>query len=466
MARTTSLPAVRSDINSAISAPDFGKTLHDSLASILQCLVEYDKSGGAAGWSMRVPGIGASESVSIERAMDLLSPVVDFILGKRPSIPQYGGAAEEKSLDDLYEKLDKLTSVVDRFSQQYGATKIISDMEARKQDFYPAEALKVVPPLAWASELPVSPRGLIVLIYTAVDITRVILGSALPGARKILSVLVAVADLLRGDWKKAILSFAGFFGQSPMIIGVFGKLVLDAFMVLDPEMKRAAGDILPNTLKSFVVGVIIQVFQTFAPALVRDRVEEGFAEIRQMTLDPETAAIAGEGLPAKSAYLRTISFQDIQNLQSILSDKTKVCTDEFQSAIEGVNSSAIMRNLLWLLRIPSDEASRIALCGTDHVKSYSKTLADDRVAAEPASKPAAENPVAMPEDAAKPAAENPAAMPEDAAKPAAENPAAMPEASAPESAGTMPATAPTEMPEAATTKKTGGKRRRLLRKRY
>jgi hypothetical protein len=195
-------------------------------------------------------------------------------------------------------------------------------------------------------------------------------------------------------------------------------------------------------------------------------VEEGFAEIRQMTLDPETAAIAGEGLPAKSAYLRTISFQDIQNLQSILSDKTKVCTDEFQSAIEGVNSSAIMRNLLWLLRIPSDEASRIALCGTDHVKSYSKTLADDRVAAEPASKPEAENPAAMPEDAAKPAAENPAAMPEDAAKPAAENPAAMPEASAPESAGTMPATAPTEMPEAATTKKTGGKRRRLLRKRY
>ena len=465
MARITSFPAVRSDINSALESPDFGKTLHDSLASILQCLVEYDKAGGAAGWTARVPGIEPSESASIERAMDLLAPIVDTLLGKHRGGAVAGGEpseAEERSLDDLYQKLDKLTSVIDRFSQQYGATKVISDMEARKQDFYPPQILKAVPPIAWVSELPISPRGLIALVYTAVDITRVILGSAVPGARKILSILVAVADLLRGDWKKAILSFAGFFGQSPMIVGIFGKLVLDAYMVLDPEMRRSAGDVIPNAMKSFVVGVVLQIFQTFAPAMVRESVEGGFAEIRRLSLDPETAAIAAEGLPPKSEYLRTISFEDIQNLQSILSDKTKVCTDEFQSAVEGINSSVIMRNLLWLLRIPSDEESRIAICGTDHVKSYSETLAEDRVAA--SGLPAAnETPLATEEPVAgKPLAkpESQVAPPESQVPAAGKNQLASQEQVAGKPESQVPDIKPLAKPES----QTGGRRGRKLRK--
>jgi hypothetical protein len=78
-----------------------------------------------------------------------------------------------------------------------------------------------------ATGIMISPNLIVFIIYCILDITRITLGvSGNETGRKVLSVVVAILELVRGNWKKALLTFVGYFGTSPMLIGTLLKTYL------------------------------------------------------------------------------------------------------------------------------------------------------------------------------------------------------------------------------------------------
>ena len=81
-------------------------------------------------------------------------------------------------------------------------------------------------------------RTIVFTVYLILDIARLAIGISGPSiSRKIMSLLLAVLELLRGDWKKAVLTTLGYFGMMPMLIGELMKVFLTMFRMLAPQIR-------------------------------------------------------------------------------------------------------------------------------------------------------------------------------------------------------------------------------------
>jgi hypothetical protein len=65
-------------------------------------------------------------------------------------------------------------------------------------------------------------KGIVFIIYLVLDIARIAIGvTGNTIGRKIMSIVLSILELLRGDWKKAVLTIVGYYGVMPLLIGEF-----------------------------------------------------------------------------------------------------------------------------------------------------------------------------------------------------------------------------------------------------
>jgi hypothetical protein len=87
--------------------------------------------------------------------------------------------------------------------------------------------------------------------------------------RKILSILLSILELLRGDWKKSILTLIGYYGMMPMLIGQLLKVFLTGFKMLDPQLQQSIVYGTLDSAKSLMIGFLLAIFQVTAPEEIR-----------------------------------------------------------------------------------------------------------------------------------------------------------------------------------------------------
>ena len=218
------------------------------------------------------------------------------------------------------------------------------------------------------------PRTLYIIIYLLLDMARI--SASVAGAdqnRKILSVIMAVLDLLRGDWKKAVLSLLGYAGSSPMYMGQLLKVYLALFQTINPRIQR---DIIFGTYslgKSLLIGGLLSIFQVTAPASVRVPLVEILEKLaeRKEAID---GVLMEQGLAPRSDDL-AVSFEDIQRLQSLMDDTAFICSKEYEELTKSVQSNFAIRMVFQLAGIPTSDTFKERRC----VKGPSKTLVDNIV---------------------------------------------------------------------------------------
>ena len=290
-------------------------------------------------------------------------------------------------VDNIYAKviqrMGMINSAVNDYASKYG----ILQME-KKSDMEPdirlipevlaqliskgITAISSIPPqssMEVMNKIKVPFRLIVFVIYLFLDVARItasVTGS--DSNRKILSILVSFLDLLKGDWKKAILSFMGYYGTTPLLMGQMVKVYLSLFHTLSPTLQDSIMYGALDTTKSFIIGILLAIFKITAPEGVRlpligmlEKIAKKKAEIDGTLVDA--------GLSARSDSFSP-TFDDFNNIQALMDDPEFICSSEFETLIEQVNNTAIINMILQILRIPVTKEFREYRCGTKPSKPF------------------------------------------------------------------------------------------------
>ena len=297
-----------------------------------------------------------------------------------------GGAA---GIDEVYTKIiDRIKSVdntVNNYASKFGILKLEKEHDLKPDIGLPIpQPLVLPPPLAPAIPILSSIRDyvkipfrtIITIIYLILDITRLAMGSSGSNiGRKILSILVALLELLRGDWKKAILTGIGFYGMSPMLTGQLLKVFLTVFRTLSPDIQKNIVFAPLDIGKSLITGILLSIFQIAAPASIRTPLIAKLDEIAAKKAEIDIT-LESSGKSERPDYLSP-NWNDLNNIQAVLSDKPYICSCQGRELIKTVNESFIIRNILQMLRIPTSEEMITQKCGSEVCKDFSTLMGTD-----------------------------------------------------------------------------------------
>lgn len=296
-------------------------------------------------------------------------------LGSTSETPVASDTPEEDSMgpDDLFEKAfhqyEKANATIHQYVSKHGPIQLSSFDKGEDLPVFPkimTTALQGYPAtkaVGMALEkVKAPPRTLYVLVYLLLDMARTT--SAVMGAdqnRKLLSVVVAVLDLLRGDWKKAVLSLLGYAGSSPLYLGQLMKVYLAFFQMINPRLQQ---DIIFGTWslgKSLLIGGLLSVFQVTAPASVRLPIIEMLEKLaeRKTAIDE---VLMGQGLAPRSDDL-SVSFEHLERLQTLMDDTQFVCSKEYEELTSHVQNNFALRMVFQLVGIPTTILSKERRCG-------------------------------------------------------------------------------------------------------
>jgi hypothetical protein len=264
-----------------------------------------------------------------------------------------------------------------QFEQSYDGSET-----SEATDVYPLGFLESLPyPVTKIlAKIPVPIRTIVFFAYTALDVARILIGVSptdSPSIRKVLSIIVAIADFLKGDWKKAILSFAGFFSQDYILMGIFGKLIISVFELMAPDLQFSIAYGLLDVIKSLLAGVLLELVKIFGLAGIRTRIIDGFKEIEKIIQDNMDTFKKETGKDIVPSYLIP-SFDNIQNIQAIIGHKEFACSSGFLKIVDdmvGTPPNVIIKIALELLRVPIDIEFRAEKCGSTDT-SYARRLYD------------------------------------------------------------------------------------------
>jgi hypothetical protein len=297
--------------------------------------------------------------------------------------------SDETFPQQFMNRINHVNQVVNNYATKYGTLKLQNEYDVRGDVPVIPEAAQTaiasgVQGLAhipnnmtkdFLAKIKIPFRTILFTVYVALDVARISMGFAgHESGRKILSALLALLELLLGDWKKSILTFMGYYGMSPMLYGQLGKVFLIAFRMFDPRLQESflLGSV--DAVKSFIVGILLSIFQITAPEEIRrplaaalQRVAERKAKIN--------GVLQGEGIPARPDYLSP-SFEDLNNIQAVINDKAYVCSCEFQELVEAMDKSSIIRIILQLLRIPVTKESIEKRCGKILCKPFVTSIVE------------------------------------------------------------------------------------------
>jgi len=265
-------------------------------------------------------------------------------------------------VDNLYgsffNKINAINSTVNGYASQYGILKYEKEAD-HKYDLKAPAALRIEYPFLEPLYIPL--RTLIFLIQLLIDVLRY--SAAMSGqdqSRKILSIAASVLDILRGDWKKAILSLIGYYGTTPLLVGEIGKIYLTVFRTFSPTLQRRFTYGTLDATKSLLTGFLLAIFQYTAPLARRKELIPIFQKIALKKKEMDGMLTDQDLLPRPDYMIP--SFEDFNNLQVLLDDPVFICSTEAKKLVEEINQSSIINMVLQLLRIPVTEKMQKYTC--------------------------------------------------------------------------------------------------------
>ena len=242
---------------------------------------------------------------------------MDPLGAETPSSVSEEPAGPDDFFESAYAQYERANSTIHQYVSKHGPIQMSTFDKGEDIPLFPkmmTTALQGYPATKGVGmaleKVKLPPRTIYVIVYLLLDMARI--SASVAGAdqnRKILSVIMAVLDLLRGDWKKAILSLLGYAGSSQLYLGQLLKVYLALFQTINPRIQR---DIIFGTYslgKSLLIGGLLSVFQVTAPASVRlplIEILEKLAE-RKEAID---GVLMEQGLAPRSDDL-AVSFEDI-----------------------------------------------------------------------------------------------------------------------------------------------------------
>ncbi len=269
------------------------------------------------------------------------------------------------SIDQTYETVKQYLAMIDQKNREIAATvgpvAFINKMTADP-------AIGPIPPY-----LPVRlqfPARLILPIVNAIlEACRLIVSNNMYDIailRKISSLVLAILDVMRGEWKDGVLSLAGMVSQDWMLFGMVGKIGRWVYNFISPDIQARLEDDLFASSKSMMLGGWLWLLSVSSPDFVRaavnDMIDKAKTSVdslnKKLEKLEERAQVAAKqaGVQVKFPRIpvdRIPSFDDIQNFQSLLSNPEIYCSAEFQQVLAPAMTIPPLRIVFELMNIPT-----------------------------------------------------------------------------------------------------------------
>jgi hypothetical protein len=201
------------------------------------------------------------------------------------SLPLMPDIDLDAAFTGLVQKTDQFNQTAEYLSSQYGLTRIERDFD-QKEDFHVVpEFLRVmigsmgpsgIATKQMLDKLTVPYRFIVFIVYLSLDLSR--LSASTMGhtaQQKTLTVILALLELFRGDWKKAILTFMGFYGTTPLLAGQMMKTFLYLFERLSPTFQISSCRYSPFYLSTYCPSVHSEALYGNAPNSLRWKTSTG-----------------------------------------------------------------------------------------------------------------------------------------------------------------------------------------------
>jgi hypothetical protein len=336
-----------------------------------------------------------------------LDSIIEFFDSSHNESGRIGGGEEATTdethtgPDEMYkqiiDKFGTINSAVNGFASKYGVLRLEKEHDIEQDIRLIPEALRqliatgtqtiataIVPA---ASTMPIADKTneildkikvpfklIISFIYLFLDVARIVVSiNGSNFGRKILSITLSLLEFLRGDWKKAVLSFIGYYGMTPMLVGQTLKAILTLFRMVSPELQDNIIYGTYDSTKSFLVGLLLAIFQVTAPEEIRLPLIRILQKISDRKSELDTSLEAA-GLERRPDYLAP-SFEDLNNIQAVIADPDFVCSTDFQDMSSTISKSGIFNIVLQLLGIPTDPDTIKRKCGERYGKTFVEILA-------------------------------------------------------------------------------------------
>jgi hypothetical protein len=377
-------------------APLLPERLYNALEGISSVFLAYKKGKGQPGWSQTLVNINkkplftSEQSEQVEKVFDQAGPQLVPLFGDEiaTALLVGGGFADIKtgassqlvlptqllspeqiSLDNLYYTI---TSKMDEYDEQWGEIAnqlgIVQAVEAR--DYKGVVTVPMPPPIP---PIPIPyyilGKTIFPFLNTVLDLIRLSLGNPIldfAGIRILLSFVLAILELLRGDWQNALLSSLGILSSGGVVLGFFLKVVRNAFLLIAPDLRRQLRDDVYKSSKSMLVGFLLYAFSIFSPDFIRMSVQKAFDSIRtivdnlneKVDMVQEKANQVAEKAGVKVTFPKIPmemipSMDDLENLQTIARVPEVYCSPEVQQIIQPLLLVPPLRLMLELLNIPT-----------------------------------------------------------------------------------------------------------------
>lgn len=390
------------------------KKVYETFSGLSLLLLEAKQSKFKSGWASKVkdrhghPIFDKSESLIIENgAKTLIQPLFkpskqDGGTTTGPAQKEASGSSiiqsvptvntDDLSIDKTFWKIHDFFKTVDAqvksFSRELGPFRFFYDMETDIQ--IPLPVPLPAPPFITTIMVPVNPRAIPIVISLVIETIRIIYSIgplSNDNTRKVLSLVLGLIDILKGDWKQGILSVIGFFGQAPLVAGLISKILLNILDLISPDLQEQLIMDFYKSGKSIIIGFLLWGFANFAPDFARlivraqfdalkKMVDEGNQQIDKLE-DSIQKSIEPAGLKIKFKDIPqgfVPSFDDIQNIQSIVRQPSIYCSKEFQDIMEPLRKIPPIRLVLELMNLPTDPQTLEFECKELAGKSLEKTV--------------------------------------------------------------------------------------------
>jgi hypothetical protein len=291
---------------------------------------------------------------------------------------------EDISMDKLYygllQKMDEYDREWRDVVNQIGIVKTFES-----QDTKGVITIPFVPPIPVPYVIPA--RAKMPILNTILEMLRVMVSNTVfdaPNFRILLSFAIAILDLLRGEWKHALLSALGAISVSGMWVGLGGKVLRDAWLLISPDLQHQLQKTVYQSTKSLFAGFFLWGFSTFSPDVIRVSINTATDKMRETigNFNEQIASVEAKAKEvAKPAGIDVTfqripeslvpSFDDIQNLQTLVKVPEVYCSKEFQEILKPLLLVPPLRLALELFNIPTVQEDIDAEC-----KGKESTLSD------------------------------------------------------------------------------------------
>jgi len=177
--------------------------------------------------------------------------------------------------DYLYDYTTELFDTIDsRLTEASGNFGVVA-LESTLPD--PKFIIPVIPPLP----VVIPGRTIVPVLNAVLEALRITISIVFVvdpmGIGKIsqslLTLIMVLLDLGRGNLYHAIFTSFGFIGTTPMYVGIVLKILRDGIMLIAPDLRTQMRDLMFKSSKSFVLGYAIWLFTVLSPQFVKEPIQ-------------------------------------------------------------------------------------------------------------------------------------------------------------------------------------------------